>query len=237
VVRFIGVLTLSLALVACRKSETTTAPTSTSDAIAGNGRTLHVTGTATSVRADRAVGEPIAPPFTLTVAVRGVGGASFTGIAVNGKPSEIRWQAGQPLPLRGPGPGLNLNEAALRAGPTSIVWSLDGAGREIEPGQYTLGAPVAVGAGGIATPMDSVTFTAASADALLSTDGNAEVTVSPRPFHVEGNEGALELSGHLDLDTRTVDHLTLTGGTYKLAFTPAAGGYNVDGVLEGNVAA
>lgn len=236
-VRFFGVLAVVVAAVACTKKTAAPPPPTTTTVVTGP-VTLQVTGVVNSLTATRAVSDPIAPPFTITVAARGVGGGEFDHVQVDGKPSQINWQAGQPLPVRGDGAGFNLNGAALRVDDAGIVWSLDGEGREILPGTYTLGSSVAVGTGGIATPVDSATFTA-TADSLLSTRGDARLTYGPRRLRIEGSEGALTLHGAFTLTdasgTRTVESLTVGPGAYRLTLTPAARAYTVDGEVQGTV--
>lgn len=243
--RFIGacglIVVAMTALIACSHEATEPPPPTTTTVAPGptTGR-VQITGTVSALAADRAVTDPIAPPFTITVAQRGVGGGEFDGVLVDGKPNQINWQAGQPLPVRGPGAGVNLNEARVKVDATAITWSLDGAGRELLPGTYMLGSSVAVGAGGIATPMDSVTFTAVS-NSLLSTRGDARIVLKPMRLRLEGNQGTLDISGRLTVATATgqrrVTHAVFGPGSYRITLTPDARGWRIDADLDGTLTA
>jgi hypothetical protein len=211
-------------------------PASTTSAVASS--RAQITGTLTALAADVAVTDPIAPPFTITVPDRGNGGAEFDHVTVNGKTSQVNWNAGQPLPVRGSGQGLNLNAAAVRVDSKGIVWSLDGAVRDLLPGAYTLASSVAVGSGGLGASVDSVNLTAGN-DSSVSTRGGAMLTVPAGPLRIEGQHGTLELSGKLVVTTPTgtksVTKATFGPGTYVVTLTPAAGGYDVVATLDGKL--
>ena len=241
--RFIGAYALivvaTTVLVACSHDTDEPPPPTTTTVAPGpaTGR-MQITGTVSALAADRAVTDPIAPPFTITVAQRGVGGGEFDNVVVDGRTAQVNWQAGQPLPVRGPGAGLNLNEAPVKVDATSITWSLDGAGREVLPGTYTLAAPVAVGAGGIASPQDSVTMTAAT-NSLLSTRGDARIVLNPKPLRLEGNQGTVDITGKFTVVTeagrRTVTHAVFGPGSYRITLTPEGRGWRIDADLDGTL--
>ena len=193
-----------------------------------------VEGTVSSLSADNAQAPPLQPPFVITVPNRGHGGADFRGVQVDGRPVAISWYAGQPLPVSGAG-GLDLAGAPVSADATGVTWSLDGAVRAVTPGHYHLGAPVAVGASGLATPMDSVSFDA-GASATVETSGGANIHFGPAPLHLEG-PGRLMLKGQFALrtpdTTRSVASLDFGPGDYQVDLTPASGGYHISAILQG----
>jgi hypothetical protein len=236
---FVAIVAVSLFAACNRESNPTveTGPTSTG-VIAG--ARFEVTGTATAVAADAAVTQPIMTPFTITVAERGVGGAEIAGATQNGKPVQINWEGGQPLPIRASGGGLNLNAVTVRMDEKHIVWTLDDLARDFLPGSYTLGSSVAVGAGGLARPVDGATFVAGEST-TLSTSGNAVISEDPRALRLEGSNSLLVIEGNLTLagsdGDRKVRRVNFGPGAYEITITPAAGGYTVAARLEGRVVA
>lgn len=229
-----------VALVACTQStsDTNDRPTTT-EVIAPTDSPFEVTGTVTQAAADQAAVDPVTPPFTITVAERGVGGAEFDNITVSGKPSQINWGAGQPLPVTGTGAGFGLGVVRVNIDAKTITWSLDGAARDVLAGTYTLGSSVAVGAGGLGTPVDKVTFTAGEG-ATISTRGKAVIT-EPRsgPIRLEGRDSLLVLVGKLTLNLpagdRKANRINFGPGAYEVTLTPVDGGYTVVAHLQGNV--
>jgi hypothetical protein len=232
---------LVVATAACKadKSANTSGTTTSSVGIIP-GSNFEVTGTVTRLIADETLTDPIAPPFTITVKERGNGGAEIASVTVNNDDVQINWGTGQPLPWAGSGPGLNLNVVGLRLDATAMIWSLDGAARDVLPGTYTLGSSVAVGAGGLGKPVDRVTFTASEISSL-STRGGAEILQSPRQLRIEGKTGTLGLIGDFVLHTptgdRNVRRLTFGGGTYEVNLAPGSEGYAITGRLAGKVVA
>jgi hypothetical protein len=193
-----------------------------------------VEGTVSSLSADNAQAPPLQPPFLITVPNRGHGGATFREVQVGGQTVAISWYAGQPLPVSGAG-GLDLAGAPVSADGTGVTWSLDGALRAVIPGHYHLGAPVGVGASGLATPMDSVSFDA-GASATLETSGGANIHFGPSPLHLEG-PGRLTLKGQFALrtpdKTLSVAMVDFGPGDYQVDLTPASGGYHISAILQG----
>ncbi len=123
---------------------------------------LRVDGTVTVVHLDGAVPEPATVPTPLTlVSERGFGnGGEITGVTVGSEEdSAIVWDGGRPFVLSS-GPGLVLEPVAVDLTEEGLSLSLGRAKHALEPGTYRLNTPVAVGTAGVATPRDSVTFTA-----------------------------------------------------------------------------
>lgn len=193
-----------------------------------------VQGTLSSLTADNAEAPPVQPPFVITVANRGQGGATFRGVQVHGQTVAISWYGGQPLPLSGTG-DLDLAGAPVSVDAAGVTFDLDGATRALTPGHYSLGAPVAVGTSGLATPMDSVSFDA-GATGTVETSGGAIVHLGPAPLHLEG-PGRVTLRGQLALRTpdrtRTVTTLAFGPGDYQIDLAPVSGGYRIKAILQG----
>ncbi len=102
--------------------------------------------------------------------------------------------------MTGPGQGVSLGIAAVGIDSRTIKWTLDGAAREVLPGMYMLGSSVAVGANGLGTPVDRVSFTAGP-EAALSTTGRAVLALPPGRVRLEGTEGDLVLAGEFTLSS------------------------------------
>lgn len=193
-----------------------------------------VTGEADVVTATGAQLPPLATPLVITVPNRGTGGLRMSGALVNGRRSTIEWNAGQPLPLNGAG-GLDLSPVRLDASATGLRWHLDGAPRTLTPGRYSFGSSVAVGAAGLATPVDRVDFTADGQTAFTTT-GDAGVTQAPRPVDVTG-PGTLRLTGTLQVrtaaGTRSAATASFGEGPYELHLTPDGSRWRVDLLTQG----
>jgi hypothetical protein len=176
---------------------------------------------------------PLALPVTITTSDRGVGGATFTPVEVDGASTSIDWQAGQPLPISGDGQ-LVLGPVVVDATADGITIVLDGV-HSFAPGDYTLGTSVAVGS----TPRDRVTFTATD-KSTVEFRGGANTPFPGTELVVDGT-GPVTLQGTLtttkpDGSTATVPSVTLDQGQYHVTLTPAPeGGFNVQATLQGNV--
>lgn len=203
------------------------------DIVPGAGQTF-LTGTVTSLSADNAIGPALTPPFTITVPVRGAGSADLTGVSVGGKAVEIFWYGGQPLPVSGTGQ-LAIDGGAVTVDASGITWTLDGAVRSLAPGHYHLGAPVAVGSSGLATPYQSIAFDA-GAGATMQTTGKARVHLAPGALRITG-PGSVTFQGDLQAQTpagtRHVQHVTFGPGSYSVDLTPVAAGDTVNATLQG----
>jgi hypothetical protein len=200
-----------------------------------------VTGTVTSVTATNANASPLKPPFTISVPNRGQGGASITGVQVGGRTVAISWYAGQPLPVSGSGT-LNLAGAPVTVNSSGITWSLDGPARQLTPGHFFLGAPVAVGTAGLAQPFDTVNLIAGPT-ASIQTTGGATAHLPPGAIRLVG-PGRVTLQGHLTVRSpkgvRTVNTVTLgappVSYSYSIDLVPTDGGFaTTDAILQGPV--
>lgn len=205
------------------------------DIVPGSGQTF-VSGTASSFTADNAVGPPLTPPFTITIPSRGQGSADITGVLVGGKDVEIYWYGGQPLPVGGTGQ-LAVDGGPLTVDPSGATWMLDGPPRSLTTGHFTLGAPVAVGSGGLAQPYQSIAFDA-GVRSTLQTTGHAQVHQAPAGLHVTG-PGSVTIHGNLQVQTaagtRHVQSVTFGPGSYDVNLAPAPGGDTITGTLQGPV--
>lgn len=220
-------------------STTTSGPATTAspEVVPGSGQTF-LTGTITSLRADNAVAPPLATPFTITIPVRGAGSASITGgVVVAGKPVAISWYGGQPLPVSGNG-SLAIDGGPVSIDASGITWQLDGAPRALAAGQYHLGAPVAVGTSGLATPYQSVSFEASAGTTIL-TKGGAQIHLPPASVVLSG-PGMVVVAGDLQLHTatatRTATSASFGRGSYSINLKPAPGGFVVQAVMQGALA-
>jgi hypothetical protein len=209
--------------------------TSTLELVPQFGPTL-VHGTLTSFHANNAVAAPLQPPFIITVAQRGAGGATFLGVNAGGRQVAIDWYGGQPLPVTGTG-NLDLAGAPVTIDASGITWMLDGPARSIGRGHYVLGAPVAAGTKGLARAYDSYAFDAGD-NAILQTSGTAMIRQAPHRVHLEG-PGQLTLIGNFQMTTtsgkRRAVSISFGGGSYRIDLTPVPQGYLIDALLQGVV--
>lgn len=189
-----------------------------------------VTGTVTAIRIEGAVGS-LALPLTVTTPERGAGsGATIKGVTVDGAPSEIEWDAGRPLNLAGDGGALALAPVVVDADASNMVISLGSSAHGFAPGSYTIDTPVAVGTGGLAKPVTSVTF-AASKTSTVAFRGGASTTFEPRALSLTG-PGKVVLAGDLTLlkpdgSTTKAAMITLVAGPFVLSIVPVDGGYTL----------
>jgi len=205
------------------------------DIVPGPGQSL-LSGTLTSLTADNAIGPPLKPPFTITIASRGQGSADLTGVQVGGKSVEIYWYGGQPLPVSGTGE-LAIDGGGVTVDASGITWMLDGAPRSLTTGHFNLGAPVAVGSGGLAAPHQNIAFDA-SERSTMQTTGRAQVHQAPGPIHLSG-PGSVTAHGDFQLRTATgarhVATVVFGPGSYEIELTPIAGGDAIQATLQGPV--
>jgi hypothetical protein len=197
-----------------------------------------ISGTITSLSSSNAEGPALTPPFTITIPVRGQGSADLTGVSVGGHSVEIYWYGGQPLPVSGTGQ-LMISGGTVSVNASGITWVLDGAARTLTPGHYHLGAPVAVGTSGIATPEQNISFDA-GADSTMETTGHAQVHLAPADLHLTG-PGSLTMAGTLQVQTpaatRPAGSVTFGPGAYDVTLTPTTGGDTIKATLQGPVTA
>ncbi|MDP9072093.1 MAG: hypothetical protein M3N68_12610 [Actinomycetota bacterium] len=193
-----------------------------------------VTGTVTALTAGGAVAPPVPAPFTITVPVRGEGGARITGALVSGGRVTVVWDGGRPLPVTGNG-ALDIGPARVEVTPAAIRWLLDGQPRVLTSGRYRLGATVAVGGRGLATPTDGAVFDADGRTALV-THGGARIELPPGDLRLEG-PGTVEVEGRLHLrtaaGTKQSGSARFGEGSFLVKLVPGPGGYRIDGLFQG----
>ncbi|MDP9072860.1 MAG: hypothetical protein M3N98_01575 [Actinomycetota bacterium] len=237
---------LSGAAGACRASKTKVAPSpdtavsvTTVEIVPGPDQAF-VTGTLASLSADNATAPPLRPPFTITTPARGQGNGSITGVQVGGRDFAISWYEGQPLPVSGTGQ-LDLAGAPVAVTAAGITWTLDGAPRALTAGHFSLGAPVAAGSSGLATPYDGGIAFDAGVRATLTTTGMASVHLAPAAIHLEGPGRHVTLQGQFQVrtaaGTRQAQSITFGPGSYSIDLAPASGGYSIRGTLQGPTSA
>jgi hypothetical protein len=178
-----------------------------------------VTGTVRSLHVQQAVLDPATLSLPITIeAERGSGNAAtITGATRDGQPVEIVWDAGRPLRLSGDG-GLILDPVTLDLTDAGVRVGLGGTVCGLEPGAYTLEAPVAVGAGGVAETRDEVTFDA-TAGTTVSFSGTPWVLL-PLDAVVASGPGSVELAGDLVVERRDgrqqATEVALVDGPFEL---------------------
>jgi hypothetical protein len=194
-----------------------------------------VKGTIDKLTAEGAQGPPLAAPFTLSAVERGTAKATIENVLVDGKRTSVAWGGGTPLPISGDGGAVDLSGAKVDIDSTGATWTLDGAARPLKPGKYRAGAPVAVGLGGLATPRDSVDFTADS-QTVITTRLGVVVKVPPANLELTG-PGKVAAAGQLQVrdnkTTKPAGSIRFGDGPYKLTLAPAAGRFQLDAVLQG----
>ena len=190
-------------------------------------------GGVTSMHIDGATIDNLPMPITVSTAERGVGGATFTPVQVDGKTTSIDWQAGQPLPISGVGGNLLVKGVTVEATPDGISVVLDGV-QAFTPGTYRLSSSVAVGS----TPKDAVEFT--TTDKTTAKFRGTASTPFNGPLMTQG-AGSISLDGnvtvtHPDGTKTPATHLELDTGLYKLTLTPTPrGDFILQAILQGNV--
>ena len=177
----------------------------------------------------------IAAPFTLTALERGVGKATIENALVSGRRTSIVWGGGTPLPINGTGGTIDLGGAKVEVDATGITWTVDGSPRALKPGTYRAAASVAVGATGVATPRDSVDFTA-DARTVISATGGVVIKAPSGPIEVAG-PGKGTATGPLQVRDQTtlqpVRGIQFGEGPYTVKLNPVAGRLELDAVLQG----
>jgi hypothetical protein len=197
---------------------------------------VFVKGTVTKLTAEGAQAPAVAAPFTLAAVDRGVGKATIENALVDGKRTSIAWGGGTPLPITGDGGTIDLAGSKVEVdGTGAATWTVDGAPRALKPGAYRAGASVAVGVGGLATPRDAVAFTA-DARTVITSRGGVVLKVAAAHLELAG-PGKVSATGQLqirDQSSRTAAAGFQFGeGPYTVKLNPAAGGLELDAVLQG----
>ncbi len=197
-----------------------------------------VTGEIESLSADDTQTTPIPVPFTLTSVDRGAGKGTIENALVDGKRTTIFWGGGTPLPLSGEGGGVDVTGAVVEVVPAGITWTISG-GRKLLPGSYFAGAPVAVGATGLAVPRDSVSFTADDRT-VLNTTGGVAIELEPQRLEITG-PGRVSAKGKLTVtDTsgsRSASAIDFATGPYRVLVTPQGSKLVLDATLQGPLTA
>jgi hypothetical protein len=232
-------LTLGLAAAGCSSGADKASASGSAQAttiVPGKGQSF-VKGTIRRFSADDAqISGPLATPFTISALERGTGNATIENALVDGKRSTISWATGTPLPISGTG-GLDLGAIHVEVDTVGTTWYLDGPARSFVPGTYRANAPVAVGSFGIASPQDSVDFTA-DERTTLTTNGGVVVHVDPARVQLEG-PGAVTVSGQLQVQTadskRAASTVTFKNGPFTATLTPNGSQVRLDSVLQGAV--
>lgn len=198
-----------------------------------------VRGTVEKLTAEGAQGARavIATPFTLTALERGVGGATIENALVAGRRTSIVWGGGTPLPIQGEGGSIDLSGSKVEVDATgAVTWTVDGGARALSPGTYRAAASVAVGATGVATPRDSVEFTADDRTVISSRSGVVVKVALASSLELTG-PGTVMATGQLQIRDQT--NLTPAAGfqfgegPYTLTLDPAGGRLQLDAVLQG----
>lgn len=223
------------------------------DTDAGEGAGDETLGDLTGVRGSvdsgsvlGSVPDAVPLPVSLTVPSRGGGnGAVITGVTVGGDAVEISWDGGRSLVLDSPGEdgtGIVLGSEVFELTGTAVRAHIGGLTSGLQPGQYTLVGPVAVGRpGDLAEPRDQVTFVATSAATVTGT-GSAFVEITPGDAGLEIlGPGSVSIGGLLTVTTATDADDTVAvdvgAGSYELLVTVDGGALRVDGRFAGPVAA
>ena len=195
---------------------------------------VRVTGSVTAAQINGLALETLATPFTVTPTDRGVGGATFTPVEVDGRSTSIDWQAGQPLPLSGDGGSLKLGAVACNVAGGAITLVLDGV-HGVAPGTYSIKTSVAVGS----QPRDSVTFTASDTTTVEFRSGSTTPLATPE---LDGSgTGSLRLDGTLTIERadqkKTPSQtISLDNGIYQIKLTPTGNGdFTVSALLQGAI--
>jgi len=198
-----------------------------------------VTGEIEFLSADGAQTEPIPTPFTLTALdqAAGPGKGTIENALIGGRRSTIFWGGGTPLPLSGDG-AVDVNGAIVEIERSGITWTISG-GRRLLPGEYDAGAPVAVGAAGLATPRDAVSFTADDRT-VLNTSGGVVIKLDAQRLEVTG-PGRVNARGDLTITDTAGTHratsIDFATGPYKVTVTTQGAKLVLDATLQGPVTA
>lgn len=201
---------------------------------------VFVKGTVDKLTAEGAQGGQavLAAPFTLVALERGVGKATIENALVDGKRTSIAWGGGTPLPITGTGGSIDLGGSKAKVevdGTGGATWTVNGAPRALKPGTYRVGASVAVGVGGLATPRDAVSFTA-DARTIVNATGGVVVKVPSARLELTG-PGKVTATGQLQIRDQTsrtpAAGIVFGGGPYTVTLNPVAGRLELDAVLQG----
>lgn len=180
--------------------------------------------------------EPRLPTPVTIESDRGFGnGGEVGGVTVAGKDSSIVWDGGRPFVLSS-GPAFVLDRVTVDLVDGKVRCGLAGGNHGFGAGDYELDTPVAIGSAGIATPRDSVAFTAGRG-ARFDAHGDAALTLEGEGSHTFTGPGRVHLVGDLVVTTETgqqgAGQLDLGNGAYELTLSPTeGGGWTVSGRVQ-----
>ena len=198
-----------------------------------------VQGTVTSIHLEGARVDSLPMPLVVTTPSRGNGsGGTFQNVQVDGQPTEIEWDAGQPLRLGGDGGFLVTGPLTIDADSTNTVIGLGKAPHGFAAGTYTITSSVAVGSGGLGKAVDSVSFVATNGSSVAFR-GEASTTLPTRALAMRGT-GNVVIQGDLtvirpDGSQTKITSATLPAGPFDVSITPGGSGLAVNGTLQGDV--
>ena len=205
--------------------------------VPGQGQAF-VTGDLDHVVADGAQVQPVPSPFTITALERGQGRVAIEKALVGDRRVTITWDSGTPLPVSGQG-GLDLGATHVEISKDGPVLFLDGAPRTFLPGSYSLGATVAVGTGGLATPQDGVDFKADDQTTLQSS-GDVVIHLDAQNLVLQG-PGKVTMNGHFKVQypkkSVTASTIDFAEAPYRITVDTSGSGVHVDAILQGPVVA
>ena len=194
-------------------------------------------GTVDKLTAEGAQGaaSTLAAPFTLMALERGVGRATIENALVSGRRTSIVWSGGTPLPITSGSGSIDLGGSKVDVDASGATWTVDGGARALKPGTYRAAASVAVGATGVATPRDSVEFTA-DARTVISARSGVVIKVPSGRLELTG-PGKVTATGQLQVrDEKTLRPaagIQFGEGPYTVTLNPTGGRVEVDAVLQG----
>ena len=203
--------------------------------VPGQGQAF-VTGDLDHAALDGAQVQPVRSPFTITALERGQGRVAIEKALMGDRRVTITWNSGTPLPVSGDG-ALDLGATHVEVSKDGPVLFLDGAPRTFMPGSYTLGATVAVGTGGLATPRDGVEFTSDDQTTLQS-EGGVVIHLDPQNLVLQG-PGKLTMNGHFKVQypkkTVSASTVNFAEAPYRVTVDPTGSSVHVDAILQGPV--
>ena len=201
---------------------------------------LEVAGRITAIHLEGAVLDPQTVTTPLTISSdRGFGnGGELTGVTVSGKDSSVVWDGGRPFVLSS-GPGIVLDPVTVDLADGKVRCSLSGTSSSVVAGSYQLDTPVAVGGTGIATPRESVAFTAGPR-AHFEAHGDAALLLGGDTPHTFTGPGLVHLEGDLVVNSeegaQAAKSLDLRSGPFELTLSPTeGGGWTVSGHVQSKV--
>ena len=207
------------------------------------GDQVQVTGLALGITVEGATLPRVDTPLTVTVPGTGIAGAgaTITDVEVDGELTDVVWDGGRPLDLRGQGLGISPPDVNLFAAPSAItIGFLDGIVNQLEPGSYGLQTPVAFGDEGVARPVESIAFEA-TVESTIAFRGGATTALLPREMELQST-GRVLIEGDLLVSQAgaqavPAQRVELPAGDFTVRFTPRGdgSGYDVEALLRGTV--